>query len=268
MAEKAFRFVDSVAYERFIGRWSRAVVPKFLEWLAVPAGAHWLDAGCGTGIQAETILQQCAPASVHATDIEPGQVEAAARGWAKGRAQFAVADVCNLPYADASFDAVASALLINFVPQPQEAVKELARVARPGGLVAGFVWDFTEERSPSGPLRRALRQMGVAVPKVVGTEVSRLEDLKHLFDAAGLEQAQTRTIEVCLAYESFEDFWEAQTPDYAPTTKVIRAMREGEQKRLKRILRESLPAAIGERVEFTSRANAVKQRIGPPSARR
>jgi hypothetical protein len=105
--------------------------------------------------------------------------------------------------------------------------------------------------------------MGVAVPEVVGTETSRLENLKDLFAAAGLEQAQTRTIDVCLAYESFEDFWDAQTPDYAPTTKLIRAMSDGEQKRLKRMLRESLPTAFGERVEFTSRANAVKQRTRP-----
>jgi ubiquinone/menaquinone biosynthesis C-methylase UbiE len=149
MAEQAFRFVDSAAYERFIGRWSRAVAPKFLEWLAVPAGARWLDAGCGTGIQAETILQQCAPASVHASDIEPGQVEAAARGWAKGGAQFEVADVCKLPYADASFDVVASALLINFVPQPLEALREMARVVRPGGVVAGFVWDLRKSGHPA-----------------------------------------------------------------------------------------------------------------------
>ena len=261
MAEQAFRFVDGAAYERFIGRWSRAVAPRFLEWLDVPAGARWLDAGCGTGIQTETILQLCAPASVHATDIEPDQVEAAARGWAKARAVFEGADVCQLPSADASFDVVASALLINFVPLPLQGVQEMARVTRTGGLVAGYVWDFVEEQSPSGPLRRALRQVGVDVPDVPGTELSRLAHLQELFESVGLQEVETRAFDVCLAYESFEDFWEAQTPDYAPTTKKIRSMKEGEKKRLVRILRETLAPAPGGRIEFISRAHGVRGRV-------
>jgi ubiquinone/menaquinone biosynthesis C-methylase UbiE len=40
---------DAVAYERYMGRWSRAIGEKFLAWLVPPGNAKWLDIGCGTG---------------------------------------------------------------------------------------------------------------------------------------------------------------------------------------------------------------------------
>src|SRR5215813_7297617 len=49
-------FNDAEAYERFMGRWSRSVGAIFLDWVAAPKGARWLDAGCGTGIFTELIV--------------------------------------------------------------------------------------------------------------------------------------------------------------------------------------------------------------------
>jgi precorrin-6B methylase 2 len=49
MAEDTQRFSDGTAYEQFMGRWTRAIGTIFLDWLAPPANARWLDIGCGTG---------------------------------------------------------------------------------------------------------------------------------------------------------------------------------------------------------------------------
>jgi ubiquinone/menaquinone biosynthesis C-methylase UbiE len=261
MAEAPLQFDDSAAYERFMGRWSRAVAPVFLAWLAVPSGGAWLDVGCGTGILAETLLEFCAPASVHAIDPALAQIAAAVQGPAAGRAQFQVADSQQLPFADASFDVVASALVINFIPDRPLAIAEMRRVARPGGVLAAYVWDFAEESSPSGPLRRAMRRFGVEVPAIPGTEASRVEALRALFATAGLERIETRTIDVCLAYRDFEDFWQAQTPGYAPTTKIIAAMNDRERMRLIRTIESSLPRGPGGVIEYCARANAIKARV-------
>ncbi len=252
------QFDDSQAYERFMGRWSRAAAPVFLDWLAVRPGARWLDVGCGTGILAETLLQLCAPASVHGVDPAAAQIAAAAQGPLAGRAQFQVADAQHLPFADASFDVVASALVINFIPDPPLALAEMRRVARTDGLVGGYVWDFAEELSPSGPLRRALRRLGADVPAIPGTEVSRVEALCALFAAAGLGRIETRSIDVCLAYDNFDDFWGSQTPGYAPTTKVIAALTERERMRLMRAVESSLPRGPGGTIAYCARANAIK----------
>ena len=58
-------------YEPYMGRWSRLVARKFLNWLAVPAGARWLDVGCGTGALTQAILVYAGPAAV--TGIDPSE---------------------------------------------------------------------------------------------------------------------------------------------------------------------------------------------------
>ena len=58
-------------YERYVGRWSRLVAPRFLAWLAAGAGRRWVDVGCGTGALASAILDRCAPASV--VGVEPSE---------------------------------------------------------------------------------------------------------------------------------------------------------------------------------------------------
>lgn len=261
MPQAKLKFDDSAAYERFMGRWSRAVAPGFLEWLAPPRRANWLDVGCGTGILAETLLQLCEPSSVSAVDPAPAQLDAAARGSSAGRVDFQAADARKLPFRDGFFDIVASALVINFIPDPPPAMKEMRRVTRAGGLVAGYVWDFAEEFSPSGPLRRAMRRFGAEVPSIPGSDASRLESLRALFSDVGLESIETRTIEVCLAYADFDDFWEAQTPGYAPTTKIIAAMKESERTRLRRAVHAALPSGPGGSIEYCARANAVKAQV-------
>lgn len=261
MAQAAIAFDDSAAYERFMGRWSRAVAPAFLDWLAAPRGARWLDVGCGTGIFAETLFELCAPQSVDGIDPAPAQVTAAARGTAGGRAAFHVADARKLPFRDASFDVVASALVLNFIADRHAATAEMRRVARPSGMVAGYVWDFGEELSPSGPLRRAMRRHGAEAPPIPGTESSGLEALAQLFRDAGLQKVETITIDVCLGYASFDDFWQAQMPSYAPTTKIIAAMKEAERSRLMRAVQAALPSGPDGSIEYFARANAVKARL-------
>ena len=261
MAELEFKFDDSAAYERAMGRWSRAVAPIFLQWLAPPARARWLDVGCGTGILAHTLVELSSPVRVVGIDPEVAQIAQASRGLAAGRATFQVADARRLPFADASFDIATSALVLNFIAERSQAMAEMRRVTRGGGTVAAYVWDFAEELSPSGPLRRAMRRFGVDVPAIPGTAESRIAALRILFEQAALERIETRTIEVCLAYQDFQDFWQAQTSSYSPMTKIIASMTESERTRLMRTIRAELPAAPGGVIEYFARANAIKARV-------
>ena len=113
-------------------------------------GARWLDVGCGTGIFTELVLDTCSPAAVFAVDPAEAQIDHACRQPVAQRANFRVADALALPFPDATFDVVASALVINFIPDRPRALSEMRRVARAGGIVAGYVWDFAAELSPSG----------------------------------------------------------------------------------------------------------------------
>jgi len=261
MTEAPVDFADASAYERFMGRWSRTVAPHFLGWMKPRRRARWLDVGCGTGILTEALLDLCDPASVTGIDPAATQIEQASRERADARANFQQADAMSLPFSDGSFDYAASALVINFIPDPLRALAEMRRVTAPGGTVAGFVWDFEKELSPSGPLRQAMRAFGAEVPAIPGTAHSNLPALQSLFLRAGLEATKFKAIVVTLAYANFEDFWNAQTPSYSPSTKIINAMTESDRRRLKRAVQEALPVGLHGKIEYSARANAIRAKV-------
>ena len=60
------------AYEPYVGRWSRLAAREFVDWLAVPPAARWLDLGCGTGALTETILKRANPIQVDGIDPSEG----------------------------------------------------------------------------------------------------------------------------------------------------------------------------------------------------
>jgi ubiquinone/menaquinone biosynthesis C-methylase UbiE len=258
MAEPAHSFDDSAAYERFMGRWSRAAGELFLAWLTPPKGARWLDVGCGTGVFTALIADRCAPQAVTAVDPAPAQIAHARRQPLAQRVDFQVADAASLPFGDAAFDVAALALVLNFVPDRPRALAEISRVTRPGSVVAGYAWDFAAELSPSWPLRRGLREVGLDVPDVPGTASSRLDALRSLFEQAGFVQIDTNAFDVTLSYADFDDFWQSQTPTYSPTTKMIAAMTDAERGQLIEAVRAALPLRRDGAIEYSARANAFK----------
>jgi ubiquinone/menaquinone biosynthesis C-methylase UbiE len=187
VADITHRFDDGPAYDRFMGRWSRAAGAIFLDWLAAPPGACWLDVGCGTGSLTEMIVDTRSPASVFAIDPAPAQIDHACRQPVAQRANFRVGDAQDLPFADSIFDVVASALVFNFIPDSQRGLSEMRRVARPAGIVGGYVWDFSAELSPSWPLRRAMKRVGVEVPQVPGAGETGLATIESAFGGAGFD---------------------------------------------------------------------------------
>ena len=261
MAQTRVDFDDAGGYERFMGRWSRAVAAQFLQWIQPPRAARWLDVGCGTGILTEALLDLCEPASVVGIDPSRAQIEQASRGPVGFRAKFEQADAMRLPFADGSFDIAASALVINFIPDPSAALVEMRRVTAPGGMVAGYVWDFGRELSPSGPLRQAMRAFGAEVPAIPGTVYSGAQALESLFVTAGMVSIRSTVVDVTLAYTDLEDFWKAQTPGYSPTTSIIKSMTEDERRRLKRTVRQALSAGPDGKIEYTARANAIRANV-------
>ena len=126
-------------------RYGRSDGPDWFVWIAqqanLPAGARVLDIGCGPGWLWEA-GKAGFPSELDLTlaDFSAGMVEAAVKAAnAAGhyaRVEGVVADVSQLPFADASFDAVLACHMLYHVPDATVALKELRRVLRPGGIVA------------------------------------------------------------------------------------------------------------------------------------
>lgn len=130
-------WASGAAYDRYMGRWSRAVAREFTAWLGRPDGLRWLDVGCGTGVLSAVVRERCRPDLVVGCDRSEGFVRAGRSG--------VVADAMALPVRDGAFDVAVSGLTLNFLSDPAAAVTAMARAVRPGGaLVAGYVWDYAD----------------------------------------------------------------------------------------------------------------------------
>jgi SAM-dependent methyltransferase len=107
--------------------------------LGLRAGDRVLDAGCGTG-RALPPLRAAVGRSgvVVGADLTPAMLEAAVRAGRGRDGRLLLADVAALPLRSESLDAVFAAGLIAHLPQPEENLRELARVVRPGGSLALF----------------------------------------------------------------------------------------------------------------------------------
>ena len=147
MSEGGELFPDGEAYERLMGRWSRLAGEAFLDWLDVPKGLRWLDVGCGNGAFTEVLIARSAPAAVAAIDPSNAQLAYARARLGTKLAQFQRGDAQQLPFGDSTYDIAVMALVISFVPDPLKAVTEMARVVRPGGWIATYMWDRPGRRN-------------------------------------------------------------------------------------------------------------------------
>jgi SAM-dependent methyltransferase len=246
-------------YERYVGRWSRLVAREFLDWLAVPPGASWLDVGSGTGALSETILELTSPASVTGVDSAEGFVGHARA--AVPAASFLVGDAQELPFADDSFDAVVSGLVLNFVPDPGRAVGEMTRVARPGGTVGAYVWDYGRGMElmrlfwdAAGELDPAARDLDEGIR----FRALERDGLERLFGAAGQEDASSRAIDVPTVFRDFDDYWEPFLGGQGPAPAYVASLGEAGRTRLRELLRERLPSAPHGSISLVARAWAAR----------
>ena len=251
-------FSDGKAYERLMGRWSQLAGTQFLDWLGSPKSLKWLDVGCGNGAFTEVLIAHAAPAEVTGVDPSEGQLAYARTRPGAKLATFQIAGAQDLPFADKSFDAAIMALVISFVPDPAKAVSEMARVVRPGGMVATYMWDIPGGGLPVQPINEAMRSLGLGYPLPPGSEVTRQENMRALWEKAGLQSVETRAIRIRVSYSGFDDFWDSNSPPIGPSGKAIHELSPEMRERFKDELRKHLPQGPDGRITYESFANAVK----------
>ena len=255
-------FTDGAAYERLMGRWSQIAGAAFLDWLAAPEGLRWLDVGCGNGAFSEVLMARCPPSALHGIDPSDAQVAFAGTREAIGRAQFHVGDAQSLPFDDDSFDAATMALVISFVPDPAKAVSEMARVVRPGGLVASYMWDTPAGGLPAQPIAAAVMALGLADrSRALRGPVFARSEIQALWEAAGLREVATHRIDIQTTYADVDDFLDSNLLLASPVATMVKDLPEADQARVRAYLAETLPKDADGRIACAAFANAVKGRV-------
>jgi SAM-dependent methyltransferase len=260
MSGQVIRFDDGAAYERGMGAWSQIAGKEFLIWVAPPAGLNWIDIGCGNGAFTELLIRQCAAASVVGIDPSAAQLDYARTRPGTAGATFQPGDAMALPVPDKTFDAATMALVLFFVPDPAKGVAEMARVVRPGGIVAAYAWNFTTGGFPFSVIQNQLRAHGIAPPLPPNAGVAQETAMRAVWTGAGLTDVETRTITVQRSFADFDDFWSASTSSGAlkPT---LAALPDGVIDRMKTAIKAQLPVDAAGRVTHTAWAAAVKGRV-------
>lgn len=214
-----------------VGTTLQIVGESLCEALDLRAGSRVLDVAAGNGNA--TLAAARRFADVISTDYVGSLLEAGkARAQAEGHAvRFQEADAENLPFADASFDAVVSTFGVMFTPDQDKAAAELARVCRAGGKIGLANW------TPESFIGRLFKTIGQYVPPAPGVKSPALwgtkARLEELFGrAAKTIRAESRHF--TFRYRSPEHWLEVFRTYYGPVNKTYAALDAGRQAELTR----------------------------------
>jgi SAM-dependent methyltransferase len=249
------------AYEAFMGRWSRPLARAFVEWLHPRPSCRWLEIGCGTGALTSTICERCEPASVVACDPSASFIEHARVTLSDPRASFVVAGTADLPSRYGGFDAIVSGLVLNFVPDPGQALASIRERLRPGGIVAAYVWDYAE----GVEFLRYFWEGAVALdPRAAAQDerrrfpLCRKSALESLFRAAGFKQVETGALNISTDFEDFDDYWTPFLRGTGPAPGYVVSLDPASRETLRKRLHWRLVPGSDGRIQLRARAWAVR----------
>lgn len=231
-----FVAADGDGYELCMGRWSRNLALPFLDFVGTADRERVLDVGCGTGHLAAAVAARSGAAEVHGVDLAPVYVEHARRHHADPRFVFRVGDACALDYPDGAFDRVLSILVLHFVPRPNEAIAEMRRVAKRGGVVGAAVWDvrggfvanrqFWDTAAVLDPKAGERRARNYTRP------MTRPGELAAAWRAAGFRDVTESVLHIRMEFSSFADYWAPYLGREGPGAEYVGMLNEAERARL------------------------------------
>jgi SAM-dependent methyltransferase len=236
-----FVAADGDGYELNMGRWSRRLAGVFLDFVGTAEAQQVLDVGCGTGHLAAAVAERCSSATVRGVDLAAVYIEYARRQYATPRLEFAVADACDLRFADNTFDQVLSLLVMHFVSRPHEAIAEMRRVAKPGACVAAAVWDarggfvanrmFFDTAAALDPVAGERRAKNYTRP------LTRPGELAAAWRSAGFVDTEETLLPMRMEYASFDDYWAPYLGKDGPGAEYVGKLNAHERKRLEQAVR-------------------------------
>lgn len=222
-----------------MGRYSTQLSSQMAGLAGVRAGQRVVDVGCGPGALTVELVSRVGAEAV--TSVDPSQsFVAAARGRHPG-VNVLQASAERLPFADDEFDAALAQLVVHFMSDPVAGLTEMARVTRPGGVVAACVWDHGGHHGPLSLFWQAARELDPGVADESQLAGVREGHLAELFAAAGLGDIERTVVSATLEYASFEAWWEPFTGGVGPAGAYVAGLDPKRQTELRERCRNLAP---------------------------
>jgi len=233
--------VGADAYGRFMGRYSEPLAAEFVTLLGARAGQRALDVGCGPGALTAELVGLLGPSAVAAIDPSEPFVEAV-------RARFAGVDVRRagaeqLPFDNDHFDLTVAQLVVHFMTDPVAGLVEMARVTRPGGVVAACVWDHAGGGGPLALFWRAVTEIDPLAHDESKLAGAREGHLAELFVLAGLADVESTVLTVRAGFPTFADWWDPFTLGVGPAGAYVAELDGRERAALRSRCAALVPAA-------------------------
>jgi len=230
--------VGADEYDRFMGRYSVPLAPRFADFAGIDAGQRVLDVGCGPGALAGELSKRLPDDGVWAVDPSQRFVEAARVRHPGVRVQVGSAE--ELPFQDRQFDAALAQLVVHFMADPLEGLREMARVTKPHGVVAACVWDHASGQGPLGVFWEAAHELDPDVEDESRLAGARQGHLAELFGAAGLREIEDSILSVGVEHPSFDEWWEPFLLGVGPAGSYVVRLDPSRRARLRDLCRQRL----------------------------
>jgi SAM-dependent methyltransferase len=206
--------VAAEAYDEFMGAWSGPLSRSFADFAGIKPGMRVLDVGCGPGSLTADLVARVGAGLVAAVDPSEPFVAAA-------RERFPGVNVClapaeALPQPDGSFDAALAQLVVHFMADPIGGLREMARVTRPGGVVAACVWDHATDRGPLSVFWQAVSELDPGAANESALAGAREGHLIELCARAGLQDVVGGEVSVIRRFARFDRWWKPFTLGVGP----------------------------------------------------
>jgi ubiquinone/menaquinone biosynthesis C-methylase UbiE len=193
-------------YDRFIGRYSPGLARAMCAAAGIRPGQRALDVGCGSGALVAELADVLGAENV--AGVDPSEPFVQASRARVPEAQILVGSAESLPFGDGEFDATLSQLVVNFLDDPEQGLREMSRVTRPGGVVAGCVWDYGGEMTMLRAFWDAAKALDAnAADEAAVMRFARPEELEALWQGAGLDSVEVTPLVVEASYDDFDDLW-------------------------------------------------------------
>lgn len=232
--------VSADSYRRFMGRFSEPLAVQFADEAGVRQGQRALDVGCGPGALTAELVERVGAGAVGAIDPSDSFVAALRGRFPDVDVRAGVAE--QLPFPDGTFDVTLAQLVVHFMADPVAGLAEMARVTRPGGVVAACVWDHAGSAGPLATFWRAVHDIDPGARDEAALPGARKGHLAALCEAAGLRHIEPSSLTVRVWFDTFADWWEPFTLGVGPAGAYVSQLAVDRREALRTRCQELLPA--------------------------